>query len=68
MLKHLFMATATGDEDPTCSCTPNSLTPAPPLFSKAAVVLLCPPQVLELWPLFPQLEHFLAMGGERQES
>jgi hypothetical protein len=64
MLKHFFMAMG---EDLTCSCTPNSLTPPPPPppptpFSKT-VVLPCPLQVLELWPLFPQLEHFLAMDG-----
>ena len=55
MLKHFFR----GDDGPTCSCTPNSLTPPP----CSATLPPCPLQVLELWPLLPQLEHFLAMAA-----
>jgi hypothetical protein len=58
MLKHFFMGVG---EEPTCSCTPNSLT-TPGSLS----ILRCPPpHVLELCPLFPQLEHFLAMRAGR---
>ena len=56
MLKHFFKG---DDEGPTCSCTPNSLTPPP----CSATLPPCPLQVLELWPLLPQLEHFLAMAA-----
>jgi hypothetical protein len=63
MLKHFFM----GEEgDPTCSCTPNSLTPPPPPPPFSIRTLPCPPHVLELWPLLPQLEHFLAMAAARR--
>jgi hypothetical protein len=68
MLKHFFMAM--GEDPATCSCTPNSLTPPPPMppWPTKTVVLPCPLQVLELWPLFPQLEHFLAMDGTARHT
>jgi len=62
MLKHFFKG---DDEGPTCSCTPNSLTPAPPAACSETLPP-CPLQVLELWPLLPQLEHFLAMAPARR--
>ncbi|KAL0345119.1 UNVERIFIED_CONTAM: hypothetical protein Sradi_4343200 [Sesamum radiatum] len=43
------------EEETTSSCTPNSLTPPPVLYGTLPEVL----QVLELWPMFPQCEHFL---------
>jgi hypothetical protein len=59
MLKHFFRLGA--ELLPTCSCTPKSLNPSPLSMPRN------PLHVLELWPLLPQLEHFLVIG-ERQQS
>jgi hypothetical protein len=59
MLRHFFRE----EDEPTWSCTPNSLRPqqveSPPILLSS--MPLWPLHVLELWPLFPQLEHFLAI-------
>ena len=52
MLKLFFMATE--DEDKS-SWTPKSLSPPTAVALKVV-------QVLELWPMFPQCEHFLPIS------
>lgn len=52
MLRHFLIMGKEPDEEDKSSCTPNSFTP----LGRIPLLLL---QVLELWPLFPQCEHFL---------
>lgn len=60
MLKHFFRLADDEEVLPTCSCTPNSLNPSPLSMRRN------PRHVLELWPLLPQLEHFLVIGDWRE--
>jgi hypothetical protein len=59
MLKHFFRLVA--ELLTTCSCTPKSLNPSPLSMPRN------PLHVLELWPLLPQLEHFLVIGERGSE-
>lgn len=61
MLKHFFILDV--ELFPTCSSTPNSLNLSPVISMPRR-----PLHVLELWPLLPQLEHFLVIGGANEEG
>lgn len=60
MLKLFFMET---HEDDKSSWTPKSLTPRKLLPYPLKVL-----QVLELWPMFPQCEHFLPIFFEPTQT
>lgn len=64
MLKLFFIAIEEEEEDEEedrSSCTPKSLTPA----TRVPLKLV---QVLELWPMFPQCEHFLPISAQTKLS